>query len=72
MTQKRSENHDKAPQSAAFVKAMREAFGEVTVLYVKEKELTLGVPSDEGVELAAATAFDLERAPVLAKRKKAA
>lgn len=64
----KTSNHEKAPQSAEFVNAMREAFGEVTVLYVEENGLKLGRPSDEGIELAAATAFDVERKPVLAKK----
>jgi hypothetical protein len=38
-----SENHDKAPLCAAFVKVMREAFDEdVKVLYVKEGDVELG------------------------------
>lgn len=39
-----SKNHQKAPVSAAFVKEMREVFGEdqVKVLYVKEGEVELG------------------------------
>lgn len=37
-------NHERAPQCAAFVKAMREAFGadQVTVLAVKEGDFVLG------------------------------
>lgn len=57
-----SKNHDRAPASAEFVKAMREVFGEVTVLYVKENDVFLGGPAEEG---AAATVFS-------EKRKKAA
>lgn len=38
-------NHSKAPQSAAFVAAMREVFGDVRVLYVKENDLLLGEPA---------------------------
>jgi len=68
----KSNNHSKAPQSSVFVKNMREVFGDVTVLYVKENDLELGDPFDQGIELAAATAFDLEREPVLAKKRKAA
>jgi hypothetical protein len=43
-------NHAKAPLAAAFVKAMREAFGEenVQVVYVKEGEVELGTKSDAG------------------------
>ena len=67
MSKVKSSNHAKAPRCAAFVDSMREAFGDVTVLYVKEKEFILGVPSDEGVELASATAFDVQREKVLAK-----
>jgi hypothetical protein len=67
MSKAKTSNHAKAPQCAAFVDSMRAAFGEVTVLYVKEKEFTLGAPSDEGVELASATAFDVQREKVLAK-----
>jgi hypothetical protein len=39
-----SENHKKAPKCSAFVKAMREVFGEdqIEVLYVKEGSLELG------------------------------
>ncbi len=42
-----SSNHDKAPICAAFVKEMREVFGEdqVKVTYVKEGELEIGVPT---------------------------
>ena len=43
----RSDYHAQAPQSAAFVKAMREVFGEdVKVLYVKENGVNLGEPTD--------------------------
>jgi hypothetical protein len=41
-SQSTSKNHEKAPKSAAFVKSMREVFGEVTVLYVKEGPVELG------------------------------
>ncbi len=42
-----SELHAAAPISAAFVKAMREVFGEdqVKVTYVKEGEVRLGSPT---------------------------
>lgn len=38
----KTSNHAKAPLSAAFVAAMREAFGEIQVLYVKEGDVLLG------------------------------
>ena len=38
----RKENHKRAPQSAAFVEAMRSVFGEVKVLYVDENGLKIG------------------------------
>lgn len=41
-------NHSKAPQCAAFVKALREEFGEVKVLYVNENGFTLGEKSPDG------------------------
>ena len=42
-------NHERAPHCAAFVKAMREAFGEdqVTVLWVREGDFRLGEKLDE-------------------------
>jgi hypothetical protein len=40
--QAKSSNHDRAPLCAAFVKAMRETFGEISVLYVSENGLQLG------------------------------
>lgn len=42
-----SENHDKAPICAAFVKAMREEFGEdqVQVIWVSEGQVVLGQES---------------------------
>ena len=45
----KKDNQSKAPRSAAFVKEMREAFGEdqVTVLYVNENGLKLGEPSED-------------------------
>lgn len=53
MTSKTSENQSKAPLCAAFVKAMREFFGEVTVLSVSEGDVKLGeaargYPTEEG------------------------
>lgn len=46
--QSTSENHMKAPICAAFVEAMRDAFGaeNVKVIYVKEGEVEIGEPSD--------------------------
>ena len=48
----RTSNHERAPVSAAFVKAMREVFGEVKVLYVKEGDFEIGEtkPRPEAVE----------------------
>ena len=44
---RKSSNWAKAPKCAAFVKQMREVFGDdVKVLYVKEGELVLGEPLD--------------------------
>lgn len=37
-----SENQSKAPQCAEFVRQMREEFGEVKVLWVKEGDVELG------------------------------
>jgi hypothetical protein len=39
-----NQNHAKAPQSAEFVSAMRELFGDVQVLSVKEGSVELGKP----------------------------
>lgn len=64
---KKNSNHDLAPESAKFVNAMRAVFGEVKVLYVKEGDFTLGRPSDEGIELAAANPIDDGRKKVLEK-----
>jgi hypothetical protein len=44
-----SKNHEKAPISAAFVKQMREVFGEVTVLCVRENDVVLG-EQEESIE----------------------
>jgi len=72
MSKAKSSNWDKAPESAKFVKGMRAVFGaDVKVLYVKENDLLLGEPCDDGFELASATAFDVEGKKVL-ERKKAA
>lgn len=62
---KTSNNHEQAPQCAEFVRRMREAFGDIDVLYVKENDVELGEQSDEE----SATCFQLDF-PV--KRKKAA
>ena len=40
----REQNHARAPLCAAFVKAMREVFGEVKVLYVREGDVLIGSP----------------------------
>lgn len=39
---RQSSNHAKAPLCAAFVSAMREAFGDVIVLRVRERDVKLG------------------------------
>jgi hypothetical protein len=41
---KRSDNHKLAPICAAWVKEMREVFGDVKVLYVKEGGFEMGEP----------------------------
>lgn len=45
---KKTSNHEKAPECAAFVAAMREAFGadQVKVLYVREGDFEIGEKSD--------------------------
>jgi hypothetical protein len=48
MSAAKTSNHSKAPESAAFVEKMREVFGPVTVLYVKENDVLLGEPVPEG------------------------
>lgn len=45
-----SEHHRRAPLSAAFVQSLREVFGEVRVLYVKENDVELGEKQPEGVQ----------------------
>lgn len=47
MTQAKRSNHERAPLSAAFVKAMREAFGDdqVKVVYVREGDVKIGEPT---------------------------
>jgi hypothetical protein len=46
---KTSSNHGKAPLCAAFVKEMREVFGQdqVKVIYVKEGEVQLGEKTND-------------------------
>lgn len=48
MSMVKTSNQAKAPQCAAFVEAMREAFGadQVTVLYVEENDFKLGESSE--------------------------
>lgn len=41
-----SSNHAKAPKCAAFVKNMREVFGDVEVLWVSEGEVVLSEPEE--------------------------
>lgn len=48
MNQANRSNQDKAPICAAFVNAMREVFGEVKVLHVKEGDFELGEKQPEG------------------------
>lgn len=43
---RKTSNHELAPVCAEFVKAMREAFGDVQVLYVEENGFKLGEPSE--------------------------
>jgi hypothetical protein len=45
---KQAANHKLAPICAAWVKEMREVFGEVKVLYVKEGDLEIGEPCRSG------------------------
>lgn len=47
---KKTANHMLAPQSASFVAAFRNVFGNenVDVLYVKENDLELGEPQPQG------------------------
>jgi hypothetical protein len=47
---RKSSNHAKAPICAEFVEELRELFGEVRVLYVKEGDFELGEPSDTGTK----------------------
>lgn len=42
MKQATAANHERAPLCAAFVEAMREAFGDVMVLNVRERDVKLG------------------------------
>ena len=41
----RARNHDKSPVCAAFVKAMREEFGQLEVTHVKEGDFEYGRPT---------------------------
>jgi hypothetical protein len=45
---KAKSNHALAPICAAWVKEMREVFGDVKVLYVKEGDLEMGEPCRSG------------------------
>ena len=45
----REDNRAKAPLTAAFVDLMREQFGAVTVLYVKEGKFKKGTPYPKGI-----------------------
>lgn len=47
MNSDRISNHQRAPLSAAFVAAMREVFGEVSVRYMSENGLELGEKSKD-------------------------
>ena len=50
MSKAKTSNWAKAPQSAQFVKEMREVFGDdVKVLYVEENGLQLGEPVADAV-----------------------
>ena len=50
MSKAKTSNWAKAPQSAQFVKEMREVFGDdVKVLYVEENGLQLGEPMADAV-----------------------
>jgi hypothetical protein len=44
---KAKSNHARAPICAAWVKEMRELFGEVKVLYVKEGSVEIGERNEE-------------------------
>lgn len=44
----RTRNHMKAPRSASFVASLRQVFGEVKVLYVKENDVEIGEPQPQG------------------------
>jgi hypothetical protein len=52
---KKSENQAKAPLCAAFVEGMREVFGEVTVLYVKEGDFELSESSAGRAEVSSSS-----------------
>jgi hypothetical protein len=50
MTTAKRSNQERAPQCAAFVEALRTAFGadQVKVLYVREGEVEMGKPTNSG------------------------
>jgi len=48
MTAAKRSNQARAPQCAAFVEALREVFGEVKVLYVREGDVEMGRPINSG------------------------
>jgi hypothetical protein len=50
MTTAKRSNQERAPQCAAFVEALRTAFGadQVKVLYVREGEVQMGKPINSG------------------------
>ena len=50
MSRAKSSNHAKAPMCAAFVEQMRDVFGEVKVLWVKEGDFEIGEPLDGRAE----------------------
>jgi hypothetical protein len=60
-----SSNREKAPHCAAFVKAMREVFGEehVQVLYVKEGDVELGRPDKAEYAVAHPASFRKNASP---------
>jgi hypothetical protein len=49
----KAKNHERAPNSAAFVEKMREVFGadQVTVIWVKEGDLELGAETVDAVPI---------------------
>jgi len=60
------ENHQDAPECAAFVESMRAAFGEVRVLHVREREFLLG----QAVRYVNAKIFEIDAALKAAGRKR--